>query len=110
MLSRAPTLPWRWLDVPVEQRVAIGELGVRHRIFRIELNCTFESFDRLAHTFRTAPGRIVTSGSVELTSFFVLARLRLRSRSQYRLRDRRNAGCAGFLLLGTVAVAALVLR
>src|SRR5215217_9420134 len=71
-----------WLDVPVEQSVAVGELRMSDGKLRIEFNCTFEALDRLAQTFGCSSRRIVTSGSVELASFFILSRLSFGSRHQ----------------------------
>ena len=47
-------------------------------------------FDGLAQTFRRAPRRVVTSGGVELTSFFVFSRLRVNGGHQYLCRDWRD--------------------
>src|SRR5215213_3423116 len=61
---------------------------MRNSKLRIELDCTFETFDRLAQTFRCSSRRVVTSGSVELARFFVLAGLCLGRRHQDLPRNR----------------------
>src|SRR6185295_19454526 len=61
------------------------------RKLRIEFDCTFETFDRLSQTFCGATCGVVTSGSVELSSFFVLSRLRFGSRNQYLPCDRSDS-------------------
>ena len=69
-----------WLDIPVEERIAVGELRVCNGKLRIKFDCTFETFDRLSQTFGGTAGRVVTTGGVKLASFLVLSRLRFGSR------------------------------
>ena len=64
--------------------------GPIFRVLGIELDCAFETFDRLTQTFRCASRGIVTSGSVELARFFVFSGLRFRRRHQYLPRYRRD--------------------
>src|SRR5215218_4498081 len=88
----------RRFDVPVQQRVAVSKLGVCDSKFRIELDCTLESLDRLSQPFGCSARRVVTSGSVELTRFFILPRLRVRRGHQDLRRYRRDI-CARLLSL-----------
>src|ERR1043165_3184607 len=90
LLRALPSFRGRRLDVPVQQRVTVSQLCVRDRKLRIELNGAFEPFDRLAQTFRGAPGRVVTSGSVKLAGLFVRPRLRIDSGHQYLRSDRSD--------------------
>src|ERR1044072_6392663 len=79
LLRALPSFRGRRLDVPVQQRVTVSRLCVRYRNLRIELNGAFEPFDRLAQSFRGAPGRVVTSGRVKLAGLFGFTPLRIDS-------------------------------
>src|SRR5215212_962657 len=71
---------------------------MRNSKLRIELDCTFETFDRLAQTFGCSSRRVVTPSSVELARFFVLAGLCLGRRHQ-DLPRYRGDGFAFFTAL-----------
>src|ERR1043165_5904541 len=81
---------WR-LDIPVEKGITVGKLCVCNRKLRIEFDCTFKTFDRLSQTFGGSTCRVVTSGGVKLSRFFVLSRLRIGSWNQYLRRDRSDS-------------------
>src|ERR1044072_6086765 len=80
----------RRLDVPVKQRITIGELGVRNRKLRIEFHSAFQTFDRLTQTLRGPSSRVITSGGVELARFFILTSLGVRRGTQDLHPDRRT--------------------
>src|SRR5689334_9092628 len=100
ILRTFPRARRRWLDVPIQQRVAVRQHRVCDGILRIELDCTLETLDSLTQTFGGSARRVVTSGSVELSRFLVLAGLRFGRRHQDLRRDWRDVrgGLASLLL------------
>src|ERR1044072_1677742 len=74
----------RRLDVPIQQRITIGEFRVSERKPRIDLHGATQTFNRLSHSFGGAASRVIASGGVKLTRFFVATVERLRRRTRHR--------------------------
>src|SRR5215204_1489891 len=99
LLRAFPCAGRRWLDIPIEQCVAISQFRISDRKLRIELDCAFQSLNSLAYAFGCSSRGVITSSGVELPSFFVLTRLRIRSWNLDLCRDGCDVYSALFLLL-----------